>query len=1337
MEGSIPEVFLPVKDYIVHLEDFDLVKIIGRGSYGEVYYAIHKTTGTKTALKKLLVDELDEVQLEYFIREVLILAYYNNFFLVSFLGFSPTNPFLIVTEFVPCGSLYDALHGRPGSPILNGTDKTKIAIGIIEGMICLHANRILHRDLKSLNILLDEHNLPKICDFGISRAIDEENQMKMTLRIGTFHWMAPEMLDSDNYSYKVDVYAFSIMLWEMITSNVPYQGLDPLKILINVKNNGMRPPIPSDCNEDLVKLMVRCWDQDPDNRPTFCELYDIFRDQNIHFNGANTDEIRQFFEQFPISDDILHPKATTNNNDTKDSNENDKTANIEPDNKEEINNDEINNEENKYDNINNETSLNDTNNDIKNDINTNPQFVMNSQVSKLNYNNNETEKDLNPVDEELVPTDDNEIHIADHYMTQQRKTHESLINYNLHQAQTLNTIDNNSNESFKVKNKKKDKKKEKDKDKTKNKSEKEKKKEEKKKRKTDTDLTSDDHQNLRRMNSNATFGKKLNEEYPGIKNYNQQNQANKVPPKSKKADQQFDKIYDFELNEMKKRKVPINTGHLSNADIHHHRKELKDNIFSKFINSIEEGKQKLPYFIPLHNFKNSESPIYTSDKDNIFLNPNRFPNAKEISVHETESFIIDDYVFKNYVNSSSLKRSSKISTTPASSVKKYNLLIDSNGTAIEEEEEINEDENIEDMLRQSSGRGKLINIFKAELDEITPGNSIEVFNDLKNIFQQRFNTNDDRKKDDVYIFLLANLFKDKGELINQFNEINGFNMLPITGNSLITPSFITLFSACILFDIKRFPFKVYENVFIKDSYRNTGKFLLLLQALDTAIQNNIFNDAKDRLKVKDAFTNILDHFFDKAKYYQEFNEYPQFLFSIYTRLIAAKGVFNDDFLLSFRYQLIDISNNIIISSNDVKCIKTALLILVSKQIDAVKLLTSQSVKRFKIPLRSILNHIKPQSELPPTSTIEKIELVPYVSSLFAQFQQPPISSTLITTLAESSLFFKDASLSSTASSAACLTLCRVARTKRGSFLLAEKSASWLGLFVSEAERSLTRLNEIKEKGKSGIKTLELKKELVSELQNVSWIEKRASLCLRILLVIFTSHVGAIDVLSKQNIFLRFLSNAVNSSYFQSICVYNTANDNGTEIAEANKSLIDILRSVYAILRRIKPKFASSERLNDSLILNNICTKVLSRKITDRNPKAAELALQIIDLLVRAAAKSNQEEEKGSAPDLNFVGDFVNRLPSLLVIGGAVSHKAIITSISVFVLQPNSTKIAMKNELNIRSIQSRSALNSNIDGELEDCHNVSMTIRKILPKVDLIGGFDKYRNTLLEILNKNE
>lgn len=286
MTENAQELLQSYDAYLIKKEDFTMEKKIGKGGYGDVWLATHNATGTKCAVKQLYIEELDGQNLTFFVREVSILASCQDMFLLPFLGFSSIPPYLIVTEFISRGSLYDALQHKPGAPNLNSSHKTLIALGIARGMMVLHQNSIIHRDLKSLNILLDDRFLPKICDFGISRFVNDKDT-EMTKEIGTPHWMAPEIFESNHYSEKVDVYAFGILLWEMLTESIPFKGKTAIQVATSVYRDDERPPIPSSCPPELSVLISSCWTRDPDQRPTFAQIFKEFSEKKVMYKGSD------------------------------------------------------------------------------------------------------------------------------------------------------------------------------------------------------------------------------------------------------------------------------------------------------------------------------------------------------------------------------------------------------------------------------------------------------------------------------------------------------------------------------------------------------------------------------------------------------------------------------------------------------------------------------------------------------------------------------------------------------------------------------------------------------------------------------------------------------------------------------------------------------------------------------------------------------------------------------------------------------------------------------------------------------------------------------------------
>jgi serine/threonine protein kinase len=290
-----------LQEYLVTIDDFNIIKTIGRGGFGEVYMAEHKASGIICALKKLTISE-EEFQGQhekYFIREVDILSKTNNPFLLHLLGFSDHYPYVIATEFITRGSLFDAIHRKPNAPVLDGTQLTIIALIIATCFQNLHEVNIIHRDIKALNVLLDDNLLPHICDFGISRELKEDLQNSeqagpVTGEIGTPNWMAPELFSTDGYTNKVDVYAYGILLWEMLTGEVPFSGKQPFIIMQEIMR-GERPKIPDDTPTGLRKLITSCWAQNPDDRPTFAQIVKVLKNHKASFADCDDARVEEIF----------------------------------------------------------------------------------------------------------------------------------------------------------------------------------------------------------------------------------------------------------------------------------------------------------------------------------------------------------------------------------------------------------------------------------------------------------------------------------------------------------------------------------------------------------------------------------------------------------------------------------------------------------------------------------------------------------------------------------------------------------------------------------------------------------------------------------------------------------------------------------------------------------------------------------------------------------------------------------------------------------------------------------------------------------------------------------
>ncbi|KAJ1403892.1 Serine-threonine/tyrosine-protein kinase, catalytic domain [Sesbania bispinosa] len=257
---------------------------VGSGSFGDLYRGTY--CSQDVAIKILKPERISTDMLREFAQEVYIMRKIRHKNVVQFIGACTRPPNLcIVTEFMSRGSLYDFLHKQRG--VFKLPSLLKVAIDVSKGMNYLHQNNIIHRDLKTANLLMDENELVKVADFGVARVQTQSGVM--TAETGTYRWMAPEVIEHKPYDQKADVFSFGIALWELLTGELPYSYLTPLQAAVGVVQKGLRPTIPKNTHPRLSELLQRCWQQDPKERPAFCEIIEILQNIAKEVNDDKTD----------------------------------------------------------------------------------------------------------------------------------------------------------------------------------------------------------------------------------------------------------------------------------------------------------------------------------------------------------------------------------------------------------------------------------------------------------------------------------------------------------------------------------------------------------------------------------------------------------------------------------------------------------------------------------------------------------------------------------------------------------------------------------------------------------------------------------------------------------------------------------------------------------------------------------------------------------------------------------------------------------------------------------------------------------------------------------------
>ncbi|PXF41331.1 putative serine/threonine-protein kinase [Gracilariopsis chorda] len=175
--------------------------------------------------------------------------------------------FIFVTEFMKRGTLFDILHKQRIK--LTWSLIRKISLQMAEGMCHIHEAGILHRDLKSLNIFVDNSFNIKIGDFGLARSASDNFDSGIS---GTYQYMAPEIIRGNPHSEKSDVYSYAIIVCEMVSGVPPFQGMEARQVAERVVQEDIRPSIPMNCQRAYVNLIQMCWGTVPSTRPSFSEI---------------------------------------------------------------------------------------------------------------------------------------------------------------------------------------------------------------------------------------------------------------------------------------------------------------------------------------------------------------------------------------------------------------------------------------------------------------------------------------------------------------------------------------------------------------------------------------------------------------------------------------------------------------------------------------------------------------------------------------------------------------------------------------------------------------------------------------------------------------------------------------------------------------------------------------------------------------------------------------------------------------------------------------------------------------------------------------------------------
>jgi serine/threonine protein kinase len=248
------------------MEKYRKLKCLGRGQNGEVWL-VEREDSSLAALKQVYIDDQDSLNLEVTVLEKLhhphIIQFYESFVHEKFL--------CIVIDYAEGGDLSTRLKiAKHKGYKFTEPQIRKWFMQICIGLLYIHENKIIHRDLKSQNIFLTKSGDIKIGDFGISRVLNKSDEFANT-SVGTPYYISPEVCKGHDYDYKADVWSLGCIIYELCTLRRPFDGDSMATVFSNILNNSP-DPLPEELSESLKSCVFMMLEKNPSNRPSISKI---------------------------------------------------------------------------------------------------------------------------------------------------------------------------------------------------------------------------------------------------------------------------------------------------------------------------------------------------------------------------------------------------------------------------------------------------------------------------------------------------------------------------------------------------------------------------------------------------------------------------------------------------------------------------------------------------------------------------------------------------------------------------------------------------------------------------------------------------------------------------------------------------------------------------------------------------------------------------------------------------------------------------------------------------------------------------------------------------------
>lgn len=268
------------QDFVVNRLDVTLGKEIYKDEFGSVHQGIYQPkNGIKTPVSiKMLSDITNRQSHHQFLSEFSLLMKINHPFIVKLIGVVVEQPQMVLQEFCQKGTLLSYLHVNRTT--INPDVEIKLwAYQIAAGMNYLGTKNVIHRNLAARNVLLQNSQQIKICDFGLAKLLQKEQDMYVSRQTVKFpsKWYAPESIKHREFSTKSDVFSYGVLLWEMYSlGEEPWSSNVTGPQAMQKLEQGQYLPITYRCPDEAYEQMLACWSLDASHRPTFNALMNFF-----------------------------------------------------------------------------------------------------------------------------------------------------------------------------------------------------------------------------------------------------------------------------------------------------------------------------------------------------------------------------------------------------------------------------------------------------------------------------------------------------------------------------------------------------------------------------------------------------------------------------------------------------------------------------------------------------------------------------------------------------------------------------------------------------------------------------------------------------------------------------------------------------------------------------------------------------------------------------------------------------------------------------------------------------------------------------------------------------